>query len=84
MLVATMVGFSLGTLQAPILTEMKAMQYFSLLSIFATLGLVIMTLVGAKLGNLIDKRNIMLISGIICIISCIGMGVIRVLFLLWL
>lgn len=77
-LAGSMVGLSLATLQVPILTEMNAMKYFSLLSIFSTLGLVIMTPIGAKLGDLMGRKNILVISGIICVLSCIGMGVVRV------
>ncbi|MDO5088178.1 MAG: MFS transporter [Leptotrichiaceae bacterium] len=77
MLSSTMAGLSLATLQAPILTEMNAMKYFSLLSIFSTLGLVIMTPIGGKLGDLIGRRNIVFVSGIVCAICSVGMSVTR-------
>jgi MFS family permease len=67
----------LATLQAPILEEMNAMSYFSLLTIFSSLGLSIMTPIGGKLGDLLGRRNIVIISGTICAICGIGMGFVR-------
>jgi len=78
MLSVAMFGLSLATLQAPILEEMNAMGYFSLLTIFASLGLSIMTPIGGKLGDLIGRRNIVIIAGLICALCGIGMGFIRV------
>ncbi len=76
-LAGTMVGSSIATLQSHILTEMNAMEYFSLLSIISTLGLVIMTPIGAKIGDIIGRRNVLIVSGIACVLACIGMGFIR-------
>ena len=77
MLSIAMFGLSLLTLQAPILEEMDAMSYFSLLTIFSSLGLAIMTPIGGKLGDLLGRRNIVIISGTICAICGIGMGFVR-------
>lgn len=77
MLSIAMSGLSLATLQAPILEEMNAMSYFSLLTIFSSLGLSIMTPIGGKLGDLLGRRNIVIISGTICAICGIGMGFVR-------
>ena len=77
MLSIAMFGLSLATLQAPILEEMNAMSYFSLLTIFSSLGLSIMTPIGGKLGDLLGRRNIVIISGTICAICGIGMGFVR-------
>ncbi|MBP3929530.1 MAG: MFS transporter, partial [Peptostreptococcaceae bacterium] len=77
MLSIAMFGLSLATLQAPILEEMDAMSYFSLLTIFSSLGLSIMTPIGGKLGDLLGRRNIVIISGTICAICGIGMGFVR-------
>lgn len=76
-LAGTMVGSSIATLQSYILTEMNAMGYFSLLSIISTLGLVIMTPIGAKIGDILGRRNVLIVSGITCVLACIGMGFIR-------
>lgn len=77
MLSIAMFGLSLATLQAPILEEMNAMSYFSLLTIFSSLGLSVMTPIGGKLGDLLGRRNIVVISGVICAICGIGMGFVR-------
>lgn len=79
MLSVGMFGLSLATLQAPILEEMNAMSYFSLLAIFSSLGLSIMTPIGGKLGDLLGRRNIVIISGTVCAICGIGMAFIRTL-----
>lgn len=77
MLSIAMFGLSLATLQAPILQEMDSMKYFSLLTIFSSLGLSIMTPIGGKLGDLVGRRNIVIISGTICAICGLGLGVVR-------
>lgn len=77
MLSIAMFGLSLATLQEPILAEMNASSYFSLLSIFATLGLSIMTPIGGKLGDLFGRRNLVIFSGILCAACGIGMAFIR-------
>lgn len=77
MLSIAMMGFSLNVLQGPILTQMNAMHYFSLLSIFASLGLAIMTPLGGKLGDLFGRRNIVVISGTIATVCGIGLGLVN-------
>ena len=77
MLSIAMFGLSLSTLQAPILEEMNAMSYFSLLTVFSSLGLSIMTPIGGKLGDLFGRRNVVVISGLICAICGIGMAFVR-------
>ena len=69
-------GLSLAVIQGPILEEMNAMSYFSTLTIFASLGLAILTPIGGKLGDLFGRRNIIIISGIVAAICGIGMGVV--------
>ena len=53
-------GLSLAVIQGPILEEMDAMSYFSTLTIFASLGLAILTPIGGKLGDLFGRRNIVI------------------------
>lgn len=77
MLSISMFGLSLSTLQAPILEEMNAMSYFSLLTVFSSLGLAIMTPIGGKLGDLLGRKNIVIVSGTVCAICGIGMGFVR-------
>ncbi len=74
-------GAALAVLQGPILksiSEDAYTNYFGLLGIMAVLGLSIMTPIGGKLGDLFGRSSIVLISGIVCIISCLGMAVVRV------
>ncbi|UFH63653.1 MFS transporter [Clostridium cadaveris] len=77
MLSIAMLGLSLSVLQGPILTEMNAMQYFSLLTIFASLGLVIMTPIGGKLGDIFGRRNVVIVAGTIATICGIGMCLVK-------
>ena len=77
MISIAMFGYSLNVLQGPILTEMNAMHYFSLLTIFASLGLAIMTPIGGKLGDLFGRRNVIVVSGIIAVACGLGMGVVK-------
>ena len=62
MIATSMVRLSLATIQAPILQKMDAMKYFSLLTIFSSLGISIMTPIGGKLSDLIGRKNIIIIA----------------------
>lgn len=72
MLSVAMYGLVFATLTAPILESVNAMGYVSLFSVFAGLGLSIMTPIGGKLGDLIGRRNIVVIPGIICAVCGIA------------
>ncbi|WP_024466329.1 MFS transporter [Treponema pedis] len=67
-------GLSLALLQGRILETMNAMSYFSTLTIFASLGLAILTPIGGKLGDLYGRKNIIIISGTIAVFCGIGMA----------
>lgn len=69
-----MFGLSLSTLQGPMLEQIGAMDYFSLVSIVSILGLSIMTPIGGKLGDLVGRRNLIIFSGTISIVCGIGIG----------
>lgn len=73
----TVFGVGFFVIQGPILAEMHASQYYSLLTIFASLGLAIMTPIGGKIGDLFGRRNIVVISGIICAACGIGMSLVH-------
>lgn len=77
MLSVAMYGLVFATLTSPILEEINAMEYVSLFSIFAALGVSIMTPIGGKLGDLIGRRNIVVIPGIICAVAGIGIAFVR-------
>lgn len=77
MLSVAMYGLVFATLTSPILEEINAMEYVSLFSIFAALGVSIMTPIGGKLGDLIGRRNIVVIPGIICAAAGIGIAFVR-------
>lgn len=63
----TMSGFVLATLQPQTLKAMNAIEYAALLTLCANIGVSIMTPIGGKFGDLIGKRNVVLIGGIVCI-----------------
>lgn len=67
-------GLALSTLITPILERVDAMGYVSLFSIVSSLGITIMTPVGGKLGDMFGRRNIIVISGIACILFGIGIA----------
>lgn len=72
-----MFGVGFAVIQGPILDKMNALNYYSLITIFASLGLSITTPIGGKLGDLFGRRNIIVISGILCALFGIGMGLVR-------
>ncbi len=77
MLSVAMYGLVFATLTSPILKSVDAMDYVSLFTIFAALGVSIMTPIGGKLGDLIGRRNIVVIPGIICLIAGIAFAFVK-------
>ena len=77
MLSVAMYGLVFSTLTSPILESVNAMGYVGLFSIFAALGVSIMTPIGGKLGDLIGRRNIVVILGIICVICGVAFAFVR-------
>ena len=69
MLSVAMYGLVFATLTAPILEKVDAMGYVGLFSIVGAIGVSIMTPIGGKLGDLIGRRNIVVIPGIICALA---------------
>ena len=76
MLSVAMYGLVFSTLTSPILESVNAMGYVGLFSIFAALGVSIMTPIGGKLGDLIGRRNIVVIPGIICVICGVAFALV--------
>lgn len=77
MLSVAMYGLVFATLTSPILESVNAMGYVGLFSIFSALGLSVMTPIGGKLGDLIGRRNIVVIPGIICAVCGIAFAFVR-------
>ena len=77
MLSVAMYGLVFATLTSPILESVNAMGYVFLFSIFAGMGVSIMTPIGGKLGDLIGRRNIVVIPGIICAVCGIAFAFVR-------
>lgn len=84
MLSVAMSGLVLSTLSAPILESVGGLEYISLFSVLGALGVSIMTPIGGKLGDLIGRRNVVVIPGILCAICGIGIAFTRSLALLML
>ena len=74
MLSVAMSGLALSTLGSSILESVGALRYVSLFSILGALGVTIMTPIGGKLGDLTGRRNIVIVSGIICAFAGIGIA----------
>lgn len=77
MLSVAMYGLVFATLTSPILESVDALGYVSLFSIFGAIGISIMTPIGGKLGDLVGRRNIVVIPGLICAASGIAFAFIR-------
>lgn len=76
MLSISMFGSGFFIIQGPVLEQMNASEYYSLLTVFASLGVAIMTPIGGKLGDLLGRRNVILFSGLLCAACGIGMSLI--------
>lgn len=77
MLSVAMYGLVFATLLSPILKSVDAMGYVGLFSILGAIGVSIMTPIGGKLGDLIGRRNIVVIPGIICAVAGFGFAFVR-------
>ncbi len=77
MLSVAMYGLVFATLTSPILKSVDAMGYVGLFSTLGAIGVSIMTPIGGKLGDLIGRRNIVVIPGIICAIAGFGFAFVR-------
>ncbi len=80
MLSVAMYGLVFATLTQPILSSIPGIEvgkYVSLFSIFAALGVSVMTPIGGKLGDLVGRRNIVVIPGIICLVAGVGIAFIH-------
>lgn len=75
MLFIAFAGLSLSLIQAPVLKAMGGSQYFSMMTIFASLGLAIMTPIGGKLGDLYGRKKVIMIAGVAAAICVVGLGV---------
>lgn len=77
MLSVAMYGLVFATLTSPILKSVDAMGYVGLFSTLGAIGVSIMTPIGEKLGDLIGRRNIVVIPGIICAVAGFGFAFVR-------
>ncbi len=77
MLSVAMYGLVFATLTGPILASVDAMGFVSLFSILGAIGVSIMTPIGGKLGDLVGRRNIVVIPGIICAVCGIAFAFVR-------
>ena len=78
MLSVAMYGLVFATLTSPILESVNAMGYVSLFSIFAGMGVSIMTPIWVENSEtLIGRRNIVVIPGIICAVCGIAFAFVR-------
>ena len=77
MLSVAMYGLVFATLTSPILESVNAMGYVGLFSILGAIGVSIMTPIGGKLGDLIGRRNIVVIPGIICAVAGFAFAFVR-------
>ena len=77
MLSVAMYGLVFATLTSPILKSFNAMGYVGLFSILGAIGVSIMTPIGGKLGDLLGRRNIVVIPGIICAVAGFAFAFVR-------
>ena len=77
MLSVAMYGLVFATLTSPILKSVDAMGYVGLFCTLGAIGVSIMTPIGGKLGDLIGRRNIVVIPGIICAVASFGFAFVR-------
>lgn len=67
-------GTALAISQSFILNKIDAMSYFSLSAILIALGAAIMTPIGGKLGDIVGRRTLMVVAGLVAFISTVGIA----------
>lgn len=67
-------GTALAISQSFILTKINAMSFFSISAIAIALGAAITTPIGGKLGDIVGRRSLMVVSGIIAFITTVGIA----------
>ena len=65
-------GTALGISQTFLLEKFGGMEYFSIAIILIALGSTIMTPIGGKLGDIVGRKNLMVVSGLLAFITTIG------------
>lgn len=65
----TSIQSGLTILQTPMLTKMNMIEQFSIVTIAGTIGTAIMTPIGGKIGDIIGRKNTILIFGTIALIA---------------
>ncbi len=61
----------LTILQTPMLKAMNMLEQFAIVTIAGTIGTAIMTPIGGKIGDMIGRKRIILISGIIALVGTV-------------
>ena len=77
MLSVAMYGLVFATLTSNILEPLGASDYVSLFTLMGSLGVTIMTPIGGKLGDIVGRRNIVVIPGLICAVAGIAFAFIE-------
>ena len=67
-------GTALAISQSFILAKIDGMSFFSLSAILIALGAAIMTPIGGKLGDIIGRKTLMVIAGIVAFITTVGIA----------
>lgn len=67
-------GTALAMSQTFMLGKIDGMSYLSLSFILITLGAAIVTPIGGKLGDIVGRRTLMVVSGLISFVTAVAMG----------
>ena len=66
--------FALGVVMAPILTAMDKMDYYALIMVIGTIGMVVMTPIGGKAGDMFGRITLIVLSSAIAIAASVGIA----------
>lgn len=64
----------ISNIMSSILMRMDAMNYFAIQAVIASVGTAIMTPIGGRLGDIIGRRNVVLIGSILLLAGCFCMA----------
>lgn len=74
MLTIAAFGLSLATIQGPVLASLNGDSYYSLLTLWSSIAMCVMTPIGGRLIDMIGSRKLLIFAGGLSIISALAMA----------
>lgn len=74
MMSMTLSSYGIGTIQPRLLTQFNAMQYYTLTSLMASIGMLLFLPIAGKLTDAVGRRPLLVFGGVVTLVSSIAAG----------